>query len=464
MKITFKVKAKKKEVFKNRKVTIRFQNGFDADDKAIDWTKNTEVLVDSRRWDAKIQRVKIINSKDPEEVQEVNEKNDRLDMISRGINKKYEQDLYENIRINKEWFLSAVKAASNMQSQETRDKAIYFVDFARDFLENDYILKGSKKSSLVVKDSAIVSIERFNKYYKKRLLLTDFNEEFFRKWSYFETSRDMQSKAPKTALNYLTAIKFFLLRARGKGLKVNPFLDDKSFTIVIEKDDFPKVTFSDEQYEALLLKKELPHNLKSTRDWIVLNSEMGLRRSDCLKLIEKTLTRTLHGEYVSELRMQKTGKKISVMLHSRAKEILEQNGGELPKLARDVKTLNKNIRKLSRLMGFNELYEGRISEPYFNPITQKKSHRQSLVSEFPFHKLVTSHSIRRSFVTNASKNGLSSDEIATIMGYSSTSMVKHYNQEPPKPNHLKMKEVLQAQRNRTIDEQSTDTEIQAQAN
>ena len=162
------------------------------------------------------------------------------------------------------------------------------------------------------------------------------------------------------------------------------------------------------------LKRELyREKLSEARDIFVLGCLTGQRVSD-YKRINREMIETIVGDRkFLHLVQVKTGKDVYVPYSDLIGTILDRYDGELPKIYDQ--HLNERIKVVGLLLGWTE--PAGLSE------------RRGLLSydsDKRFCDAIKTHTARRSFATNAYKNGVPLSAIMAVTGHSSEEMLKRY--------------------------------------
>ena len=106
-----------------------------------------------------------------------------------------------------------------------------------------------------------------------------------------------------------------------------------------------------------------------------------------------------------ELRQNKTGKKVVIPLHSTVKEILNKYNGKLPKPMTNQK-FNVYLKQAAK--------KAEINEPCKKTVLEEGLRVEKTVKK---HEIISSHTARRSFCTNAYKDDIPSLAIMAISGH-----------------------------------------------
>lgn len=150
--------------------------------------------------------------------------------------------------------------------------------------------------------------------------------------------------------------------------------------------------------------------MQHARDIFVVGCLTGQRISDYSRINNNMIVR-LDGKEFIMLIQQKTRKKIYIPLDIRVKRILEKYGGMLPKMS--ASSINELIKLLAEIMGWT--YEAKID---ISRLGGKRKTR--------FCDLISTHTARRSFATNAYAAKVPISSIMAITGHSSEKTLRRY--------------------------------------
>lgn len=138
--------------------------------------------------------------------------------------------------------------------------------------------------------------------------------------------------------------------------------------------------------------------LSRARNLFLIGCYTGLRVSDFSRLREAHI-----GRFIT-IKTQKTGTPVVIPIHPVVREILE-SGFDLSDVVSDQK-LNVHIKELCRLAGIDE-----------EILVNKNVGGRNTEVMLPKYRLVSSHTARRSFATNAYKAGVPTIAIMKITGH-----------------------------------------------
>ncbi|MEN8250130.1 MAG: tyrosine-type recombinase/integrase [Bacteroidota bacterium] len=212
--------------------------------------------------------------------------------------------------------------------------------------------------------------------------------------------RDQKLKT-NTIGHKIDTLKTFLNEATEKGINTFMIYKNRNFKSLSEESH--NVYLSED--EILMLNNyDFSDNerLERVRDIFVVECWTGLRFSDVDKVkIEKI------DDGLMTIKQGKTGDSAIIPIHPFVNSILKKYGGRLPEQISNQK-FNVYLKELAEIVGINQevvRYENTING-------DKEVHYKK-------YKLITSHTARRSFCTNAYKMGVPILAIMAISGHKS---------------------------------------------
>lgn len=264
-------------------------------------------------------------------------------------------------------------------------------------------------------------LERYGRETGQRIDYPDFTIAYYHKLKSWMTDRGL-------TLNYVGALlkdfKLLLRQSHGEGMHANTVFMHRDFKRLVEEVD--NVYLSTQELTQLY-KLDLSNNprLDRIRDLFLVGCYTGLRFSDFSELRPENITH--QGSMVTRT-TAKTGERVSIPLNPNILAILKKHEGIPPRTITNQR-MNIYLKELCKLAGFVERIElGRT----------KGGVRQIRVLQK--WELVTTHTARRSFATNAFLAGLPTVSIMKITGHKSESVFMRYIKIPSGQNALLMLE------------------------
>lgn len=209
-----------------------------------------------------------------------------------------------------------------------------------------------------------------------------------------------------TIKGMITKLKYLLEKAYLNGWAVDDSysdakvrLNESTFVYLSEK-EIARIYF----YDGLTKKQE------EIRDLFIVGCMTGQRYSDYSRLTVDNIV----GDNIHVLQ-QKTKNKAVVPVTDYVKEIFAKYGGKLPD-ARCIQYFNKAIKAICKKVGLTDLvvYE---EEQADNIVMIKK----------PKYEMISSHTARRTFVTNMIKNNVERNRIMKCTGHKSSASFDGYD-------------------------------------
>lgn len=231
----------------------------------------------------------------------------------------------------------------------------------------------------------------------------------------FESYLIKQGLALNTIYNICACMRTIIKWSAMYGAKLSDDIDSYKLRV---QDARPKVTLSLEEISriywfdinTLPFRPQKKRTLKKVRDHFVLSCFLGQRYSDT-KRIEKSNFVGVQND-IFKIIQQKTGNKAVVQFDKIYDEypyfvhkILEEYDYTAPYTGH-ISNFNRYLHELLRYVGMDDevKYEYRVK----GIIVQK---------EFKKHQLISSHCARRTFITNAVKRGVHTQQIKRASGH-----------------------------------------------
>lgn len=148
--------------------------------------------------------------------------------------------------------------------------------------------------------------------------------------------------------------------------------------------------------------------IKETRDVFIVGCLTGQRHSDYSR-INSDMIVTLNDKQFIKLRQKKTKKEVYIPLDNRVKEILDKYNGKLPYIC--ICTFRNHLHLLGEFLGWTEIAKFATYENTDN---------------LRICDMLTTHTARRSFATNAYAAGISIASIIAVTGHASERSFRTY--------------------------------------
>jgi integrase len=251
------------------------------------------------------------------------------------------------------------------------------------------------------------TLERYSRETHRGVNYDDFTIEYYHHFKTWLTGKGL-------TLNYVGALlkdlKLVLKQSHSEGHHQNTVFQHSDFKRLVEEVDNVYLT-EDELTRLFALDLKKTPRLDRVRDLFLIGCYTGLRFSDFSELRPENIT---HEGRVLTRKTQKTGGKVSIPLNANVLAIRKKHDGT-PPTAITNQRMNLYVKELCQRAGIVERVE--VSRT-------KGGFRDSRTLEK--WELVTTHTARRSFATNAFLAGLPTVAIMKITGHKSETVFMKY--------------------------------------
>jgi len=376
----------------------------------------TKIEVSKIYWSKQHKQTKFKKSNDIDvinEIQNIKEKqteiNSELNKIENHVLKAFNS--VNPVSINKEWLTSQINYYYTPQKENRLipSDLINYIDYYIEYRKNE-TTKSTLKKIKVIKQLLI----RFEAYRKATILIKDINDNFKNE---FVNYCKAELYAQNTIQRAFVFIKTFCKHAKFSGIETHHQLD--GLKVDRQKVDKIYLTFEDLTKIENISKDKLTDSLDNAKDWLIISCYTGQRISDFMRFTNEQI-RIEDGKHLIEFTQKKTGKNMTVPLHTKVLEILKRRNGAFPYKISDQK-YNEFIKDVCQLAEINEPTKGSkmIETEKGSKIFRKQS------GTYKKWELVTSHIGRRSFATNFYTT-IPTSLLINITGHSTEAMFLNY--------------------------------------
>lgn len=211
-----------------------------------------------------------------------------------------------------------------------------------------------------------------------------------------------------TTTGIIQRVKRMLDKAYQEGWNVN-----HSYTDMKPKTEYPfAVALTKKDIAQLYFFKELTRSQEEIKDLFVFQCQTGFRYSDVSKLTPEHFR-----DNIIVKKTQKTRSTVYVPQNVYTKEIYRKYGCNIPK-PRSIQQYNAAIKEVCKLAG----------------LTRKISYEVELAGNIemitkPLYQLVSSHTARRTFVTQCMKDNWTIGDIQSCTGHKTLTCLMRYNRQ-----------------------------------
>ena len=226
-----------------------------------------------------------------------------------------------------------------------------------------------------------------------------------------------QQYSPSTIKKRITEIKSISNHAKENKLDVSTAFREFRNTRQQKKAKEDIIFLTEEEVELITApNKELPDYLQNTQRIVIIHLATGQRVSDIMKLTKSSFIRDKEGDYLARIIQQKTGKEVHIpIIENKAIEVI--NTG----LFRAISDQNYNdyLKELGKRQGVNQKIKSKERKE------TKQGYRQ-IESEGEKYNYLSSHTFRRTALTNLYKRGVPEYHIMNISGHSKSETLHTY--------------------------------------
>lgn len=356
--------------------------------------------IERKKWSLEEQRVK-------RNVTGASKKNDLLTTLKAAAEEAAIESRLKKKPLTKEALKRILDEKAGKATTEKR-----FIDYFNEFIKSESKLKAWTTGTMTKITTLKTQLEAFeiNKKYKAEL--NEPNEKLFEELiRYWLTEYNLRNSTIEV---YMKLLRWFYKWSAKRGYTTENYKDVK----ISLKQASQKVIFLDMDEIGLVYKVEIEDGkeyLKRTRDIFIFQCLTGLRFSD----LHNLKASDINGDAI-QVNTIKTGETIEIELNDTTRKILEKykthqtaTGKALPVPANQV--YNRFLKELAQLAGLNS----KITLVHFKG-------KDRIEETFEKWELITTHTARRSFITNGLTLGIGSEVIRSWTGHQSERSFKAY--------------------------------------
>ena len=279
-------------------------------------------------------------------------------------------------------------------------------------MENGLILTDNGKrysdSTLRLYKSFLKYFEMFENQLGRKLLFTDMGFKFGEAFNIFLTEKDLKINSINAILKKFKAI---MGRAHKDGISLwsgsgTPNNSEKSTEIYLSIKEL-----------SAMQKCDLTPSKRKILDVFIIQCFTGMRYSTLAKFLMNPFAyiKEFEGTSYIEIFADKVDDDSCIPLGDTVIEILKRHGGKLKPTSLEM--MNRTIKDIAELAEIN------------TPVVTRTIRNGEMIESFvPKYKMVSSHTARRSFISNISQErDIKDNEIMAITGHASVESMKVYN-------------------------------------
>ncbi len=260
-------------------------------------------------------------------------------------------------------------------------------------------------------NTAIVQLERYLN--GKPLYISDFTEEMLRDFVQFQVNSNC-------AMNSIAGNTKHFLTMMNRLINENIIVlekDQKIPEIKLKKEITTAVYTTEEELQRMIdIDLSLTEKLKRVRDIYVIQCYVGLRFSDMIKVAKKPKLyyKESEGRSFFEIKSQKTNQALYIPLKPIVVEILKENKFSF-RNGFSIQHYNHSLKELAEYAG--------IDDEIIKYMTIGGKRQEIIKRKY---EMISSHTARRSFATNAYLSGVPIAFIRKITGHTTEESFMRY--------------------------------------
>jgi len=346
---------------------------------------STGQKINPKFWNSEKQRSKELRS-----FRQYETINFLLDELESSVNNTYRKLLLEGNTPTPELLRSRLNQVLKKESASSKD----LVKFGEMILDASSKKEGTKKAIR----QTIRNLVEFNQKTGKSLHFDAIDHDFYDKYVEYAQAKGY---GQNTIGAHIKNIKVFMREAFERGLTKNMTFKSRRFKILDEESQ--SIYLSREELKVLE-DLDLSNNsrLDRVRDTFLIGCYTGLRFSDLQQLSIENINRD---KKVIKIKTQKTDETVVIPINRIVDRIIRKYDGNFPNSISNVK-MNAYLKELSRNAGFDH--------PIEVVATKGGERRREIYKKY---ELVTVHTARRSFSTNAYLQNVPTISIMKITGH-----------------------------------------------
>ncbi|WP_339837278.1 tyrosine-type recombinase/integrase [uncultured Flavobacterium sp.] len=248
------------------------------------------------------------------------------------------------------------------------------------------------------------SLSNLKKYMKSRNLKTlyfdDINRIFYNDFIIFLNDKNYTKNYVGTVIQKIKTVMGYAL---DEGMHTNLEFKKSYFSKVSEVINHPYLDLN--ELKAIEKLEFVDKEMDVARDVFLVGCFTGLRIGDLLSFIKNPNFAIVEGNRFIQLKQSKTAKQVYIPLKSNVKKIMEKYDGNLPDYLHQ-NIINKHLKSICKRAKITEKYQYTRTEGGVE-----------VIHDEPKFKFISTHTARRSFCTNAFKEGIPVHDIMAISGH-----------------------------------------------
>jgi len=396
-----KTQSKKKSDEVN--ILVRFRNG-----REFDYYAKSTKQINPEYWNNKTGKVRDVAAfKNREKFQ------NELNKLQRFILDEHDKTS-DKSQSSKEWLNTIIDKHHNPGKYEQSNLTLF--GFIQNFIDNSAKRTNPETSQPIsyrMRREYQITFNYLKEYAKKygEPDFIDIDLEFYNNFLDFLRNQKVIVKdkdgnivkekylAVNTIGKKVQTIKIFLNTATEQG--INTYMKYKSRKFKSPSEDADNIYLNKKE-----LKQFYEHDfsqkpyLERVRDLFMVASWTGVRYSDIKQIKHERIK-----ENIFTMKQTKTGKKAVIPINGIVWDIINKYDGKLPEPISNQK-FNEYLKEAAKQAGLNSVFVKTVNE-----------NGMRIEKKYPKHEIISTHAARRSFCTNAFKDGIPTLHIMSISGH-----------------------------------------------
>lgn len=313
---------------------------------------------------------------------ELNARLDKLVSIAKEVFRRYVNDN------DKQPSVEVFRELLNTELKGSKETKLDFIGFVKKFIEeskiktNEHTGRTFSSGTIKIYNNCLNHLREYAKVKRKRVDFDTIDLDFYNDFKEYLTTNKKFST--NTIGRLIKSVKTFLNDATERGINQNLSFRSKRFRVISEKTDNIYLTES-ELNDLYFLDLSKNPKLERVKDLFLIGCYTGLRFSDFSKLKPENI-----GKEFIEIETQKTAETVIIPKHPKFEAIFEKYNRQLPRCISNQK-FNEYIKDVCEKV---KSLKGKVS-------TKTTKGGLTVHTSTSKYDLISSHTARRSFATNA---------------------------------------------------------------
>ncbi|MDF0719188.1 phage integrase SAM-like domain-containing protein [Kaistella sp. PBT33-4] len=301
---------------------------------------------------------------------------------------RFKEDFPKNNTIDKLW-LSKIIDSFHQRADDNSDIRFFLTPFIEFYIDkakqqiNPITGKKLDKKTITRYKYTLNMLRQYEEYSQRKLRISEVDLYFHNDFLHYLLEVCTPYGA-ETIKKFIGHIRQFVRAAQQMGYQTHPEVESPRFTY---RSGETIDTYLNEDEIDRLYNMDFSANkrLENVRDLFLVGLRTGLRLSD-LKRINSF---EISNNTIKISEIEKTDKFVEIPLHPQVKAIVERRSNRFPEISEQ--RFNEYIKQVCQLAGIDEVILGAKKDSTTN---------RKVKGYYPKYELISSHTCRRSFVTN----------------------------------------------------------------